>query len=364
MNQGQHRHQHEPHANNDHVVARGPMSRAQVSPELIDALRGAYGIQGSGEWKDLGGSSNLNLLVVQGPTETPLVVRVFRPWVTPARLADMQRARAQLSEGGVPAARPVLTLGGDPWVTVGDRLVEAETYVEHDGKMDSWERLEIGLPLLGRTHTLLRSFDAGEDGRNPPAANYIGPRDALAGTMRGTREIRRWTDASRADLQLADNSEELARLVDYSERESGVEGLPRQIVHGDYWDNNVLFRGERVVLVTDLDFMGERARIDDLALTLYYTNSTFSQDPLSDDRLKRLHALVDAYNSGLDEPLSRDERAALPLALARTTLAFIAMIPSVDSPAGARRLAAEMLPDIGWALAIVRDLDRWRTAFA
>jgi hypothetical protein len=40
------------------------------------------------------------------------------------------------------------------------------------------------------------------------------------------------------------------------------------------------------------------------------------------------------------------------------------MIPSVDSERGARRLAEEMMGDIAWALAIVRDLDRWQAAFA
>jgi hypothetical protein len=45
-------------------------------------------------------------------------------------------------------------------------------------------------------------------------------------------------------------------------------------------------------------------------------------------------------------------------------LCFIAMIPSVDSDRGARRLAAEMTGDIAWALAIARDLDRWQAALA
>ena len=40
----------------------------------------------------------------------------------------------------------------------------------------------------------------------------------------------------------------------------------RQLVHGDFWDDNGLFREGRIVLVTDLDFMGVRPRVDDLAL--------------------------------------------------------------------------------------------------
>jgi homoserine kinase type II len=218
-----------------------------------------------------------------------------------------------------------------------------------------------GLPLLGRIHTLLRPLALSEAGRRAPAANHIQPHDVLPGTLRGTGRLRGW-DPSSAELQLAAAAAELAQLVERAQRD--FEGLPRQLVHGDYWDNNVLFRAGRVVLVADLDFMGERVRVDDLALTLYYTNSTFADDPTSAERVRMLRGLADAYDAGLDEPLTSVERAAVPLALARTPLAFIAMIAAVDSEAGARRLAAEMAGDVAWALAIVRNLDRWQAAFA
>lgn len=340
-------------------MARGPASRGGVSPGLLAALRDRYGFRAGESVRDIGGSSNLNLVIADGRQR--YVVRVYRPWVTAARLADMQLVRRRLAHGGVPCVQPVSTRDGSSWVRVDGRLVEIEPYVEHDVKMDSWERLETGLPLLGRIHALLRPLEVSADGRHAPAANHIEARDALAGTLRGAGRIRQW-GASPAELELVAASEELARLVDRAER--NIEGLPRQLVHGDYWDNNVLFREGRVVLVADLDFMGERARIDDLALTLYYTNSTFADDPVSDDRIRRLRNLVDAYDGGLDDRLTRAERAALPLALARTPLCFIAMIASVDSEAGARRLAAEMTPDIAWALAIVRDLDRWQSILA
>ena len=340
------------------VVARGPASRAQASPRLFAALGENYGIR-AGSALDLGGSSNLNLLLADARQR--YVVRVYRPWVTAARLEAMQLARERLADGGAPCSRPILTHNGEAWIVVDGRLVEVESYVEHDARMDSWERIEAGLPLLGRIHTLLQGVKVGEDGRQAPAANHIGPLDALPGTLRGTRRIREW-DASAGELDLAAAAEELARRVDRAER--GTAELPRQLVHGDFWDNNVLFHKGRVVLVGDLDFMGERTRVDDLALTLYYTNSTFADERASDERIRRLGALVDAYDGGADEPLTHAERAALPLALARTPLCFVAMIAVVDSEAGARRLAAEMAGDIAWALAIVRDLDRWQSMFA
>ena len=71
-----------------------------------------------------------------------------------------------------------------------------------------------------------------------------------------------------AEAALADAADRLADLVAQDEAALVVQ-LPRQLAHGDFWDDNVLFRHGRPVLLADFDFMGERARVDDLALTLW-----------------------------------------------------------------------------------------------
>lgn len=322
-------------------------------------LRTHYGIEGRPDTTDLGGSSNLNLLVAD--TDERYVVRVYRPWVTPARLAAIQLARKILNHGGVPCPQPIPTLDGLGWTNVDGRLVEVERYVEHDAHMDSWERLAIGLPLLGRVHAALQPLVVSADGRRAPAANTVAATEALAWTLRGTHRLRAW-NPSPGESRLAAAAEELAELVDAAERKAGP--LPRQLVHGDFWDNNVLFRAGRPVLVTDLDFMGERPRIDDLALTLYYTNSTFGDDQVSDERIRQLRRLIDAYDSGLSERLTTTERSALSLALARAPLCFIGMVADTDTELEGRRLAAAMMADVSWALTIARAPGRWQEAFA
>lgn len=106
-------------------------------------------------------------------------------------------------------------------------------------------------------------------------------------------------------------AEELARLVHEVEHQT-VTNLPRQLGHGDFWGNNVLFHSDVVALVTDLDFMAERLRIDDLALTLFFANSTIGGDRLSGMRINQMRTLVDAYDSGLSDHLLVAERRALP----------------------------------------------------
>jgi homoserine kinase type II len=321
----------------------------------------AYGIDCIGEPCDLGGSSNLNVLIRDDGDR--YVVRVYRPHVSTGRLRAIHVVRYQLSAAGIPCGGIVPTLDGQPWILFEDRLVEVERFVEHDAYMDSWERLESGLGVLGSIHGVLRHLEMGDVGKAPMFANHLPSTDALDRTSSGTQRIRTW-DPSPAELQLAHDAEELARLVSTAERPLNAK-LPTQLVHGDFWDNNVLFRDGSVVFITDFDYMGERARIDDLALTLYFTCMEFFEDPVSDDQLRRLSRLLDAYEAGSSNSLTATERAALPLAMARQPLWSIGgWVASLDDEGAARQHAAGTVAEVAWALGLMQDLPRWQAAFA
>jgi Ser/Thr protein kinase RdoA (MazF antagonist) len=332
--------------------------RAQPTGELFKLVRHSYGINGIEESIDLGGSSNLNLLVNDGHNK--YVVRVYRPYVTESRLTDIQLARKELYVHGVPSSEVISTLDGEQWILFDGRLVEVERYVESDAKMDSWEDLMLGLPLLGRIHSILRKVQFSTHGKNPLFANHIESGKALKMTLLGTRRIRGW-NTSPNTMILADVAEELAHLVSDSERDL-VTKLPRQVVHGDYWDNNVFLHNNRVKLVTDFDYMGERARIDDLALTLYYFYC--SEERVSVRSLGQMRKLIDAYDKGLDERLSITERLAIPLAIARQPLWSIGgWIALLDDEEAAQRHAEGMLNEVEWALRILSELEMWQAAF-
>jgi Ser/Thr protein kinase RdoA (MazF antagonist) len=143
--------------------------------------------------------------------------------------------------------------------------------------------------------------------------NYLDPEKATDAVARGVARIRSW---SRDYAQVADDAEELAPHLQEAQRAADYAALPRQLVHGDFWDNNALYRDEDIVLIQDFDHMGERARIEDPALTAYY----MAMEPGSSLDPSRFRRLVDAYDAGLDAPLSEAERSALPVALARQPL--------------------------------------------
>jgi Ser/Thr protein kinase RdoA (MazF antagonist) len=153
----------------------------------VEITSTAYGIRFSSDPIDLGGSSNLNLHVCDG--SDCYVVRSYRPYVTADRLREIHSVRQQLAADGIPCGGLVPTTDGRPWIDFEGRLVEVERYVEHDADMDSWDRLESGMFLLGRMHIVLRALEVGEGAKSPMFANHVSSAEIRRFAARSGSEV-------------------------------------------------------------------------------------------------------------------------------------------------------------------------------
>lgn len=332
--------------------------RPALTPSLIQAVERTYGLTVASA-QDLGGSANLNVLF--GADTGHLVLRAYRSHVTKERVVAIQAVRRRLSERGIPTAHLVPTRTGDPFISAGPNVVEVERFVYSDHKMDSVSRVQAALPTQARIHDALSALDLGDAGRHVEFANYVSPIGLVDKTRVGTDRIRAW-GPTREESELADAADRLA--LDAIQAQEAFAAIQPQLVHGDYWDNNVLFHGGAIVLIADLDFMNERLRIDDLALTLYFT--THLLDDSSASRAANMLApLVDAYDAGASAPLSAIERAALPIALARQPLWSLAVWTALLDDEHAARLHVEgHLAPVQHALDTLSHLAVWQRAFA
>ncbi len=92
--------------------------RPMKSPELIDTVVRAYDLTLTSDPIDLGGSSNLNLLLPE--RERGYVARIYRAWVTPRRLEGIQSVRATLRAAGLPFTQTRPSADGQPWISFAD----------------------------------------------------------------------------------------------------------------------------------------------------------------------------------------------------------------------------------------------------
>ncbi|HEX6685397.1 MAG TPA: phosphotransferase [Candidatus Limnocylindrales bacterium] len=144
----------------------------------------------AGPAPDLGGSSNLNLLVTDGLSLR--VARVYRPFVTGQRVAAIQAVRHHLAGHGVPSVEPIQAAGGRGWEIFEGRAVEVEPYVAAPATMNTLTRVRTGLAVLGRIHALVRELPSDPAATSARFANYVAADDLVEAVGVGTRRIRAW----------------------------------------------------------------------------------------------------------------------------------------------------------------------------
>jgi homoserine kinase type II len=333
--------------------------RLAASDALVAELCRSFGLDPPAAWSDLGGSWTTNLRL-DWPDRDPLVVRLHRGSTSPARLAAVQAARQAVATAGIPTVVAIPASDGSPFVVLGSgRPAELERYVRWNQRMNTAPRLEAGFAVLGRVHDALRTGAIPAAASTTDYANHLHSEHAVAATQRGAERIRAWQDAGLTQL-----AERGVRHIDAvaAAEEPLRSGQLSQLVHGDFWDNNVLYRDGVLAAVIDFDFMGERPRIDDLALTLYFFLLEPGRDlPTAADRAQ-VRRFVDAYDAGTTLPLSSDERAALPLAIARQPAwSFGRWVNQLDE-ADARAHLSHVAAELPVAETIMAELGPWQDA--
>ena len=336
------------------VTPLGP--RAVSSPRLIETARSAWGLGPVTGTTDLGGTYNLNLRL-QTDRES-VVLRVHRPWVSPARLAATQAIRLGLRELGLPVVAPLSACSGTMAVTVDGRLAEVEPWLPDDGGADDRDRLLVAAELLGQLHAGLRAVRPTVPIVPALVSNNLSLRvfdDWLARTARAVGAVPRSDDTVVAE-QACRDAEGIARQARSILRATGV----RQLVHGDYGHENVRFTGLVATAIVDVDFLHEGERIVDLADLAFSPHwmSEFGQLdlPPADRDWDVVPDLIHRYDAAGGQPLSMGEISVLPLAMAAVPLNWLAASWLLEDPVAAVCLVAPELVTAAWLIEHYHEL--------
>lgn len=272
----------------------------------------------------------------------------------PPNLRDMDRIRAQhtliqfLRDRGFPAPDLVPTRDGATFLELDGEVYEIQRYIPGD-LCDAGRPTHVAQAArgLGWYHASVARFDHPSLQR---AEERYGPRalqrifDAL---------VKDWDQP--ADTSLKDHICELRDHVeDLEARYNRFGALPKLVIHGDYYADNLIFREDELVGVVDFDVAHRTWRAMELAEALIY---------FAVERRRRFHHIV--YSGVLnleamqrflrayavEAELSADEAQALPH-LIRTIWLCAALDPPLQ-PRLALKAAPQALPEIlalaGWA---------------
>ncbi|WP_202879607.1 phosphotransferase [Serinicoccus kebangsaanensis] len=307
-------------------------------------------------WSDLGGTSTTNLrLQLDGP---PVVARVHPSSTSKDRVRAMRMAKDAVARAGVPTATGRPAADGSMAVALGDgRIAEVEAELRWDTPMKTPALLSSGFGALATVHDALRQAPLPQAASQVDQANHVGALDVPAAVAPGIARVRRWADPTLTDY--ADRAQRHLDVVHGLEREL-VQGQLVHVVHGDFWDDNVLFRGDELVGVVDFGFMARRPRVDDLALTTWFWLLEPASGPPGPPQVGLVAAWLRSYDAAAEIPLSAGERRALPLSIARqpgwSLGRWISELP--EGPARAHAHAAA--DELAVAETVLRDLELWQ----
>jgi Ser/Thr protein kinase RdoA (MazF antagonist) len=242
-------------------------------------------------------------LVIQ-TTIGKFLVKTYKrdPFVLDA-LRFQHRLSDHLSKNGLPVARIQPAKDGKRITEVDDWAMELQQFVEGGAMQVSSKTLEISAEMLGRFHECCRDFPRPE--RDTRMWRFSEVPRALFADLYGRARAEHGDTPELTDYcnRIALFLHEAADALSWEARDRFETGL----IHGDWHGGNLIFQGERLAAIVDLEFAGDGCFLEDLA---YGTSNLCVRTTMKPERLaKRTDRLL--YHYQRHRSLSFYEETAL-----------------------------------------------------
>lgn len=224
------------------------------------------------------------------------------------RLAD------HLALHGLPVAYIQPALDGRRIVEVDDWALELQEFVEGEPMVVCGETLAVCADALGRFHEVCRDFPRPERDARMWRFSEV-PRVSFAALYNRARAEGDPNAATKYCNRIALFLRDAALALSLENRGQFETGL----IHGDWHSGNLIYRGDRLVAIVDLEFAGDGCYLEDLA---YAMSNLCVRTTMRSERLaKRTEILLDRYQR--HRTLSFVELAALYYAVGMKHIATV-----------------------------------------
>ncbi|MDQ1257171.1 MAG: Phosphotransferase, partial [Candidatus Hydrogenedentes bacterium] len=205
-------------------------------------------------------------------------------------LRFQHRLSDHLAENGLPVARIQRAKNRRRVIEIDDWAMELQEYVEGESMRVTAATLSVAAAALGKFHEVCRDL----------------PRPARESRMWRFSEVPRATFAALFERARAEAAEsvlnplcnaiglflqEAGKALDWDARGQFETGL----IHGDWHSANLLFRGDELVAILDLEFAGEGCFLEDLAYAVSSLCVRNGSEPKALEQ--RTHVLLKHYQT-------------------------------------------------------------------
>jgi len=221
---------------------------------------------------------------------------------------------AHLAAAGLPVHPPLVSANGRPWAWVGNACVQVSPLVS-------------GRPFTPGNRAQIEAAARFLSALHAQAQRFVGdPRkqwdreDSFMIAFAGFDLVRNLEGANKCVNDLNAVARSIHRFL-HELPPQRFWRLPQTIVHGDFHQGNMLFRGDKLVGVFDWDYACEHPRLKDVANALMFLGGRIPAEKFDPADIRtyvqpvtfvpaRVRAFLRAYEALT--PLTREERAALP----------------------------------------------------
>ena len=220
-------------------------------------------------------------------------------------LRFQHRLSDHLHDNGLPVARIQRARDGKGIVEVDDWALEVQEFIEGAPMEVNTRTLTTAVETLGRFHQVCREMVY------PPRTSRLWRfSEVPRATFERLFDLARQADAAAA----AKYCDAIVAFLGQAAKELDAEVRDRfetGLIHGDWHGGNLLFRGDQLTAIVDLEFAGDGCYLEDLA---YAASNLCIRTTNNEERLAhRIDLLLERYQKY--RTLSCYEAVALPYAV-------------------------------------------------
>lgn len=185
---------------------------------------------------------------------------------TPEALDSMwfqHRLSRHLEESGLPVAHILATKAGPTIARIEDWAMELQQFVEGNSMEVTPKSLMVSAKALGKFHWDCRDFPCPVRDTRMWRFSEV-PRELFSRLYESAKEINQSTRVDAQCDSIALFLREAANDLDLRTRDTFETGL----IHGDWHSGNLIFQGDTLHAIIDLEFAGDGCYLEDLAYAI------------------------------------------------------------------------------------------------